>query len=327
MTLEGAPHLKLEHYPIFDCANKCGSLGKRYIHPYGHMRMMAAVQPFISGAISKTINMPNDWTVSQIKQAYYDSWQMMIKAVALYRDGCKLSQPLNSTLQEFPELKGVLNATKNEVSEKIILMQRAKIGPRKLVLRAELNESEMPERISLEMAGLVPVQKVMIDTIVNSVNFALRSGVNPKIIAQETLQIPGHPVLNYLKEFLEDFEENFEENLVSTQTNVQEVSGNSAFLGSGSFANGGSSLGSGAFKNGGNFKNEGTFGGSGSSAADELSSITNGASGASLVSSKVNQKVNQKEDHEKCSGCGATQLRQNGTCKLCEVCGETTGCS
>ncbi|MBI2151349.1 vitamin B12-dependent ribonucleotide reductase, partial [Candidatus Woesearchaeota archaeon] len=87
MTLENAPHLKEEHYSVFDCANKCGKKGKRYIHPYGHLKMLSALQPFISGAISKTINMPNDWNIEQIKQAYYDAWTMMLKGVALYRDG------------------------------------------------------------------------------------------------------------------------------------------------------------------------------------------------------------------------------------------------
>lgn len=100
MTTEGAPHLKAEHYPIFDCANKCGVKGQRYIAYNAHIKMMAAVQPFISGAISKTINMPSNATIEEVKQVYWDSWKMMIKAVALYRDGSKLSQPLNSTSEE-----------------------------------------------------------------------------------------------------------------------------------------------------------------------------------------------------------------------------------
>ena len=96
MTVEGAPHLRDEHLPVFDCANKCGKKGRRFIHAHGHIRMMAAAQPFISGAISKTINLPNEATVEEIADAYMLSWKLALKACALYRDGSKLSQPLST---------------------------------------------------------------------------------------------------------------------------------------------------------------------------------------------------------------------------------------
>jgi len=96
MTIEGAPHLKKEHYPVFDCANKCGKKGERYIHAHGHIRMMAATQPFISGAISKTINLPNEANIEEIADCYLLSWKLALKACALYRDGSKLSQPLSN---------------------------------------------------------------------------------------------------------------------------------------------------------------------------------------------------------------------------------------
>ncbi len=99
-TIEGAPHLKQEHYAIFDCANRCGRRGQRFIHHSGHIKMMAAAQPFISGAISKTINMPNEVSIGDIEEAYLESWKLSLKAVALYRDGSKLSQPLNSVADE-----------------------------------------------------------------------------------------------------------------------------------------------------------------------------------------------------------------------------------
>jgi len=98
MTLEGAPHLKLEHYAIFDCANKCGKYGKRFLDYHTHIDMMAAAQPFVSGAISKTINMPNEASIVDIEKAYFDAWRKMVKAISIYRDGSKLSQPLNSTV-------------------------------------------------------------------------------------------------------------------------------------------------------------------------------------------------------------------------------------
>ena len=99
-TVEGAPHLKPEHLPVFDCANRCGRYGKRFIHYLGHIRMMAAAQPFITGAISKTINMPSDATVAEIDRAHMESWRLGLKAIALYRDGCKLSQPLSTETQD-----------------------------------------------------------------------------------------------------------------------------------------------------------------------------------------------------------------------------------
>ena len=102
-TVEGAPQLKDAHLPVFDCANKCGKHGHRFIHAEGHIRMMAAAQPFISGAISKTINLPNEATIDDIKSAYRLSWELGLKANALYRDGSKLSQPLNIKSDEEAE--------------------------------------------------------------------------------------------------------------------------------------------------------------------------------------------------------------------------------
>ncbi|WP_299725379.1 vitamin B12-dependent ribonucleotide reductase [uncultured Tateyamaria sp.] len=100
MTLEGAPHLREEHYHIFDCANPCGKKGKRFLNVDSHITMMAAAQSFISGAISKTINMPNDATIEDCQKAYELSWSLGVKANALYRDGSKLSQPLAASLVE-----------------------------------------------------------------------------------------------------------------------------------------------------------------------------------------------------------------------------------
>ncbi len=111
MTVEGAPHLKPEHLAVFDCANKCGKIGTRYIAPMGHVRMMAAVQPFLSGAISKTVNLPNETTVAEIADIHYQGWKLGLKAVALYRDGCKLSQPLSTKSDKKEEKDEIPAAT------------------------------------------------------------------------------------------------------------------------------------------------------------------------------------------------------------------------
>jgi ribonucleoside-diphosphate reductase alpha chain len=96
MTLEGAPDLDEAHLPVFDCAARCAPFGTRAIAPMGHVRMMAAAQPFLSGAISKTVNLPNEATAEDVRAIYLEAWRLGLKAIALYRDGCKSSQPLSS---------------------------------------------------------------------------------------------------------------------------------------------------------------------------------------------------------------------------------------
>jgi ribonucleoside-diphosphate reductase alpha chain len=149
MTIEGAPHLKAEHYPIFDCANKCGETGKRFLSWESHIRMMAAAQPFISGAISKTINMPHDATVEDVKRAYGLSWQLMTKANALYRDGSKLSQPLNS-VAESPEAALLASVTSEsqpaEAEPKSDAVQVAERITEKIVHRYIARRRRLPDR-------------------------------------------------------------------------------------------------------------------------------------------------------------------------------------
>jgi len=142
MTIEGAPHIAEEHLPIFDCASKCGKKGKRYIPYLAHIHVMAAAQPFISGAISKTVNMPYNATIEDVENAYMISWKLMLKANAVYRDGSKLSQPLSSVgeslfdqiddINEISELPQMAKAEK--ISERIItkyIAQRRKLPARR----------------------------------------------------------------------------------------------------------------------------------------------------------------------------------------------------
>ncbi|MDA7948589.1 MAG: vitamin B12-dependent ribonucleotide reductase, partial [Hyphomicrobiaceae bacterium] len=144
MTLEGAPGLKEEHLPVFDCANPCGKTGKRYLSWESHIRMMAAAQPFISGAISKTINMPNDATVEECKAAYSLSWRLALKANALYRDGSKLSQPLNAQVlgQDDEEQDEALEAVASDQPA----AQRAEAIAEKIVERVVERVREKAER-------------------------------------------------------------------------------------------------------------------------------------------------------------------------------------
>ena len=134
MTLEGSPDLKEEHLPIFDCANVCGRIGKRFLSVNSHIEMMAASQPFISGAISKTINMPNSASVEDCKDAYMRSWKLGIKANALYRDGSKLSQPLSSSVSDIEDDEIEMEEVK-PITERVI----------ERVIR-EVKRSRLPER-------------------------------------------------------------------------------------------------------------------------------------------------------------------------------------
>ncbi len=166
-TVEGAPHLKAEHLPVFDCANKCGRSGQRYIAAEGHIRMMAAAQPFISGAISKTINLPNDATVDDIKSCYRLSWELGLKANALYRDGCKLSQPLSSTSDEAKsELKS--DSEKAEASD--VLLGESEDKADVAAARAEVATEVV------RMAGAVQSgnERVVVETQVQIVHRPMR---------------------------------------------------------------------------------------------------------------------------------------------------------
>src|SRR5689334_9756187 len=123
MTVEGAPFLKEEHLTVFDCANKCGTKGERYIHAHGHIKMMAACQPFLSGAISKTINLPHEATVEEIADCYMLSWTLGLKATALYRDGSKLSQPLSNKSDK----KKKTEETKEAIQEQEVIVPESNI--------------------------------------------------------------------------------------------------------------------------------------------------------------------------------------------------------
>jgi ribonucleoside-diphosphate reductase alpha chain len=143
MTVEGAPHLNIKHLPVFDCANKCGRTGTRLINYEGHIRMMAACQPYLSGAISKTINMAGDATIGDIANAYRLSWSLMTKANAIYRDGSKLSQPLNATA--FDEL-ALLEEDFDETSQTDKVTQIAQKITEKIIYKEVSRRKALPNR-------------------------------------------------------------------------------------------------------------------------------------------------------------------------------------
>ena len=200
MTIEGAPHLKTEHLPVFDCANRCGKTGQRFIPFEAHIHMMAAVQPFISGAISKTINMPNDATLDDVKSAYEMAWNGMIKAVALYRDGSKLSQPLSSVVDDDePEavtdspLPAEVAKIAEKITEKVVhrylarrrrlpqrragYTQKAVIGGHKIYLRTgEYDDGTLGEMF-LDMHKEGAAFRSLMNCFAISVSLGLQHGV------------------------------------------------------------------------------------------------------------------------------------------------------
>src|SRR5690625_2392131 len=200
MTLEGAPGLKPEHLPIFDCANPCGRIGKRFLGVESHIRMMAAAQPFISGAISKTINMPNEAEIEECLDAYALSWKLGLKANALYRDGSKLSQPLSAALiEEAEDIAEETGADKTavlaeRVVEKIVIrenrgqrhrlpdrrkgyIQKAVVGGHKVYLHTgEFEDGKLGE-IFIDMHKEGAAFRAMMNNFAIAVSMGLQYGV------------------------------------------------------------------------------------------------------------------------------------------------------
>lgn len=200
MTLEGAPHLEDDHLPVFDCANKCGSKGKREIRPMGHVLMMAAAQPFISGAISKTINMSSGASIEDVADVYRASWEHMIKANAIYRDGSKLSQPLNAqnslvSSVEDEDVNENMDVQKiaSQMAEKMIkdyrqrvqvlpnkrsgYTQKARIGGHKVYLRTGEYENGKLGEIFVDMHKEGAAYRSLMNCFSISVSLGLQYGV------------------------------------------------------------------------------------------------------------------------------------------------------
>jgi ribonucleoside-diphosphate reductase alpha chain len=195
MTVENSPHLKEHHYSVFDCANQCGKYGKRFIRPEAHIRMMAAAQPFLSGAISKTINMPNDASMIDVERAHMLSWRLMLKGTAIYRDGSKLSQPLNSVATDsFNQLKMEEETPAMQTAKQIIEVvrehkrkalphrrkgytQKASIGGHKVYLRTgEYTDGTLGE-IFIDMHKEGAAYRSLMNCFAIAISLGLQHGV------------------------------------------------------------------------------------------------------------------------------------------------------
>jgi len=195
MTVEGAPYLKAEHLAVFDCANRCGRIGQRSIAVDAHIRMMASAQPFISGAISKTINMPADATLEDVKAAYLLAWKSMVKAVALYRDGSKLSQPLSASTDSGKAVEATTSVMgmAEKITERVLVRylakrrslpsrrsgytQKAIVGGHKLYLRTGEYEDGTVGEIFLDMHKEGAAFRSLMNCFAIAISLGLQHGV------------------------------------------------------------------------------------------------------------------------------------------------------
>ncbi len=322
MTIEGAPHLKEEHLAIFDCANKCGKQGQRLINYKGHIKMMASVQPFISGAISKTINMDKDATIEDVSDAYIESWKLMVKAVALYRDGSKLSQPLNASSEDEAELL-MLKDTEDidetispeKIQEQIVyklkqrkmphkrsgFVQEAVVGGQKVFLRTGEYEDGKLGEIFLDTYKEGASYGALLNCFAIAISKALQYGVPLEEFVdaftftrfEPSGPVTGHPVIK---------------NSTSILDYVFRVLGYE-YLGRKDFVHVKSM-----------------------EVMDTKTEIIREIPKEKQLritgaEAKVFEAKSKGYTGEQCSSCGSMKLKRNGSCAVCEDCGTTTGCS
>ncbi|HXG32441.1 MAG TPA: vitamin B12-dependent ribonucleotide reductase [Bryobacteraceae bacterium] len=215
-TIEGAPHLKPEHLPVFDCSLKPAN-GTRFIHHRGHLKMMAAVQPFISGAISKTINMPEESSVEDIMDAYIESWRLGLKAVAIYRDGSKRVQPLSSGIAKEKQPgravaeKVVYRPVRRKLpDERQSITHKFSIGGHEGYITVGLYEDGQPGEIFITMAKEGSTISGLMDCFATAISFALQYGVPLKFLVDKFSHVrfepsgwTGNPQIPYAKSIMD----------------------------------------------------------------------------------------------------------------------------
>ena len=196
LTLEGAPHLREEHYAIFDCANRCGKNGKRFIDYMAHVKMMAAVQPLLSGSISKTINMPHEATVDDVKKVYIESWKLGLKSITIYRDGSKLSQPLMALAEreKRKEEHTIAKPVRKRLpAERKSLTHKFRVGNQEGYITVGLFEDGTPGEIFISIAKEGSTLSGLMDALALSVSISIQYGVPLKVLVSKFIHSRFEP--------------------------------------------------------------------------------------------------------------------------------------
>ncbi|HUD21068.1 MAG TPA: vitamin B12-dependent ribonucleotide reductase [Candidatus Saccharimonadales bacterium] len=319
-TIEGAPHLKAEDYPVFDCASRCGVRGTRFIEPMAHVRMMAAVQPFISGAISKTVNMPNESTVEEVKDIYIQSWKLGLKALALYRDGSKMSQPLNTKKEdEKTEEKTVIKEKvvtvyqprrRHMPDERQAVTHKFNIAGHKGYLTTGLFEDGSPGEIFITMSKQGSMISGLMDAFATSVSIALQYGVPLKVLIRKFAHSRFEPsgfttnpqiriaksIVDYIGRYLGlKFLPTEEQDEIGIRADQKAVSPTQADLGLTADV---------------------------AVSSEEIEEATAEQPAADLAADSPAKEVSS--DAPPCPNCGSLTMK-TGTCYTCMSCGSTTG--
>ncbi len=345
MTTEGCPHIKPEHMAVFDCANKCGKIGKRFIAYQGHIRMMAAAQPFISGAISKTINLPNEATVEDIKNAYLLSWKLGIKANALYRDGCKMSQALNTSSSDKDDKK---EEKQVEIREKIVIKEvprRRKLAAERLSITHKFSiaghegyihvgmyEDGQPGEIFIKMSKEGTTLSGVMDTLALSLSLNLQYGVPLEVLCDKLVHTRFEPsgfTMNEeipMAKSLMDYMGRWLALKFLTKEKAKRV--HNSELVDIAYATGTKSKDAFAMRL--PVLDEGS-----AAPSDFLTrtddkthhELENAVHTSSTVGSKLQQAKLQGFTGAICGGCGSVKMKRNGSCEVCLDCGATSGCS
>jgi len=323
MTVEGAPHLKDEHLPVFDCANKCGAHGKRFIAPEGHIKIMAAVQPFLSGAISKTVNMPTEATVEDIEKIYMNAWQLGLKAIAIYRDGSKLTQPLNAKKDVAGGRNANLNNEKRVEKEVIIeyrpvrkrmpkqrtsITRKVVIGGHKMYLTVGLHEDNKPGELFIIMNQQGSFAAGMADSFAKMVSMGLQYGVPIETIVSQLRHMRFQPMgftgdkdisnASSLPDFIAQW---FEKMFLGEGMKTMQLPFSGDVIE--------------------DKEDEKIHSKTASRVAKEVDNEEKDLKTESLFTETMGYSG------EMCSECGLATMVQNGHCLKCVNCGATTGCS
>ncbi len=364
MMIEGAPHLKEEHLPIFDCANKCGKKGERSIPYMGHVKMMAAAQPFISGAISKTVNMSGDASVNNISEVHMKSWKLMLKAIALYRDGSKLSQPLNSAnyddmdevvllgdetsldetlgakeLHEHREGKLVRQSQRYKLPKKRKgVIREATVGGHKIFLRTGEYEDGQLGEIFIDMYKEGAAYRGMLNSFAILASKALQYGVPLEELVdtftftrfEPAGMVQGHEAIKNSTSILDYVFRTLGYDYLQRNdlVHVFDNDTNKTELNTDAAAQ----LQDIEAK--GNSGNEGDQPDEKDIAKNRLDSpktlelkTVKSTTSSNARTAELKEAMSLGYTGEMCSTCSSSRVKRNGSCTVCEDCGTTSGCS